>query len=179
MTNPATDSDTTGQLGPVPVQRFDHVSVPCRDLEEATCFYVDVLGGALCVNEPIFGEVQIGGSRIGFGIRGTTFMQPGSEYPHMAFVVDAESMGRMKAWLGQCGIPTTNYWTRSGKEALMFCRDPSGNLIEFYCESGFPGASDFPRGPAAGHGIAVDVDAIRYDTWKRPPQRSRTLVKNR
>ena len=167
-------------IGPVPLKRFDHVSVPCRDLEEATCFYVDVLGGVLCVDTPIFCEVLIGGSRIGYGTVGTTFMQPGTEYPHMAFVVDAEPLAQMKAWLTACGIPSTNYWTRSGREALMFFRDPSGNLIELYCVEGFPGADAFPRGPAAGHGIAIDVDAIRYDTWTRPTVRgSRGAVASR
>jgi catechol 2,3-dioxygenase-like lactoylglutathione lyase family enzyme len=180
MSSAPTDQSATGQLGPVPLKRFDHVSVPCRDLDEATCFYVDVLGGELCVDTPIFCEVQIGGSRIGYGIRGTTYMQPSTEYPHFAFVVDPEPMAQMRAWLAQCAVPTTNYWTRSGKEALMFFRDPSGNLIELYCEEGFPGAVDFPRGPAAGHGVAVDVDAIRYDTWKRPAiRRSRELIRNR
>jgi catechol 2,3-dioxygenase-like lactoylglutathione lyase family enzyme len=179
MSVPRADS-IEPELGPAPLERFDHVSVPCRDLEEATSFYVDVLGGALCVDTPIFREVKIGGSRIGFGIRGTTFMQPNTEYPHIAFVVGPDAMAHAKAWLTQCEIPTTNYWTRSGEEALMFFRDPSGNLIELYCEKGFPGAADFPHGPAAGHGIAVDVDAIRYDTWRRPQIRgSREPVKNR
>ena len=162
-------------LGPVPLT-FDHVSVPCRDLEEATCFYVDVLGGTLRVVTPIFCEVRLGGVLIGYGTQGTTFMQPSTEYPHMAFTIAPNELARMKDWLTACAIPTTNFWTRFGKEALMFFRDPSGNVIELYCVAGFPGAEAFPRGPAAGHGSAVDIDAIRYDTWKRPPQRSRAVV---
>jgi hypothetical protein len=62
----------------------------------------------------------------------------------------------------------------------MFFRDPSGNLIELYCVEGFPAADTFPRGPAAGHGIAIDVDAIRYDTWNPPAVRgSREVVASR
>ena len=72
--NPAIDQRT--QLGPVPLARFDHVSVPCRDLEEATCFFVDVLGGELRVSTPIFAEVRLGGTLLGFGAVGTTFMRP-------------------------------------------------------------------------------------------------------
>jgi hypothetical protein len=41
-------------------------------------------------------------------------------------------------------------------------------VFELLCPKGFPNAETFPRGPAAGHGTAVDIDAIRYDTWKRP-----------
>ena len=160
----------------VTLGKFEHVSVPCRDLEEAMCFFIDVLGGELRVKTPIFGEVRLGGVYVGFGLQGTTFMQPSTEYPHIGFVVGPDEMAAMKAWLTQCGIPTSNYWTRFGAEALMFFRDPSGNVFELYCPKGFPGTESFPRGPAAGHGTAVNIDAIRYDTWKRPPQRSREVV---
>ena len=34
-----------------------------------------------------------------------------------------------------------------GVEALMFFRDPSGNLIELYCEKGFKGADKLPAAP--------------------------------
>ena len=178
--NPTIDqrSSDAAPLGPVPVEKFDHVSVGCRDLEEAIDFFVDVLGGDLCVSTPIFAEVQLGGAKVGFGTQGTTFMQPSTEYPHFAFYIGPAELARMKAWLTQCEIPTSNYWTRSGVEALMFFRDPSGNVIEMYCPQGFPGAESFPRGPAAGHGTAVNIDAIRYDTWKRPAiRRSREVVR--
>jgi catechol 2,3-dioxygenase-like lactoylglutathione lyase family enzyme len=177
--NPAIDerSSDAAPLGPVPLQKFDHVSVPCRDLEEATCFFVDVLGGELRVVTPIFAEVRLGGVNIGYGTQGTTFMQPSTEYPHIAFYVGPAELARMTAWLAQCEIPTSNYWTRFGVEALMFFRDPSGNVFELYCPTGFPGADGFPRGPAAGHRTAVDIDAILYDTWKRPGIRgSRKVV---
>jgi len=170
-------SQAAQPLGPVPLGKFDHVSVPCRDLDEALCFFIDVLGGELRVLTPIFAEVRLGGVNIGFGTQGTTFMQPSTEYPHVAFTVGPDELVRMKAWLAQCEIPTSNYWTRHGVEALMFFRDPSGNVFELYCREGFPGADTLPRGPAAGHGTAVDIDAIRYTTWKRPAvRRSRQVV---
>ncbi len=161
-------SPDAAPLGPVPLGKCDHVSVPCRDLDEALCFFIDVLGGELRVKTPIFAEVRLGGTLIGFGAQGTTFMEPSTEYPHIGFVVGPDELARMKAWLAQCGIPSSNYWTRFGAEALMFFRDPSGNVFELLCPKGFPNAETFPRGPAAGHGTAVDIDAIRYDTWKRP-----------
>lgn len=170
-------SSNAAPIGPVPFKRFDHVSVPCRDLDEAKAFFIDVLGGELRVDTPIFAEVRLGGTYIGFGTMGTTFMAPSTEYPHMAFTIGPDEMARMKAWLTQCEIPTSNYWTRHGKEALMYFRDPSGNVFECYCNE-FPGADAFPRGKAIGHGVAVDIDAIRYDTWKRPAKRSRELVQD-
>jgi hypothetical protein len=55
-----------------------------------------------------------------------------------------------------------------GVEALMFFRDPSNNIIELYCEKGFKGAAELPRGPARGHGRAVDIEGIYYDKWRVP-----------
>lgn len=171
------DAQPSSQIGPVELGNFAHVSVPCRDLEEAFCFFVDVLGGEVRVNGPIFGEVRLGGINLGFGIKGTTFMEPSTEYPHIAFYVGPAELLRMKDWLTQCEIPTSNFWTRRGIEALMFFRDPSGNVYELYCPEGFKGADKLPRGPSAGHGIAVDINASRYDTWKRPAiKRSREVV---
>jgi catechol 2,3-dioxygenase-like lactoylglutathione lyase family enzyme len=173
-------SEDTAELGPGPIGTFNHVSVPCRDLEEATAFFVDVLGGEMRISTPIFAEVWVGGMNIGYGTQGTTFMQPSCEYPHIAFYIGAEDLQRMKVWFAQCEIPTTHYWTRHGVEALMYFRDPSGNVFEFYCPEGMPGADTFPRGLAAAHGVAVDIDSIRYDTWKRPKnRRSREIKQNR
>jgi len=50
----------------------------------------------------------------------------------------------------------------------MFFRDPTGNLIELYCEEGFVGAEKLPRGPARGHVITVDIDALHYGTCSVP-----------
>ena len=157
--------------------RFDHVSVPCRDLEEGLAFFVDLLGGELCVHTPIFAEVRIGGALLGFGTKNPSFMRESTEYPHIGFVVDAAEMAEMQERLRRHGIPTSNCWTRGGVEALLFFRDPSGNVFELVCPSGFPDAQALPRGPAAGHGTTVDVDAIAYDAWQHPAtKRSREVV---
>lgn len=147
---------------------FAHVSVPCRDVEEGKRFYVDVLGGELVVDQAKFASVKLGGIQVGFGSDGCSFIAPENEYPHFAFYVEAEELRRMKSWLGQCGIPTSNYWTRSGIEALMFFRDPWGNVIELYCERGFAGADKLPKGPARGHGSAVDITKLLYTDWTAP-----------
>lgn len=149
---------------------FDHASMPCKDLEEAIRFYSQVLDGELIVQEPEFALFKIAGTRIGIGSTGTTFMTENAEYPHIAFNVGPETLVQTKEWLTACDIPTSNFWTRKGIETLMFFRDPSGNVIELFCESGYQGAADLPRGPARGHGITIDIDELRYTDWRLPAE---------
>jgi len=158
--------------GPAKLQSFAHVSVPCRDLEEGKRFYGEVLGGELRVSTPTFASFKIAGTDIGIGTDGCTFMETSTEYPHMAFFIGPDELLQMKQWLTRCGVPTSNFWTRGGVEALMFFRDPSGNVIELYCQRGFKGAQELPKGPPRGHGTAVDIDALRYTHWKLPERRS-------
>ncbi len=156
-------------MGPPKLASFSHVALPCRDLEEGKRFYGEVLGGELVITDgPTFAAFCIGGVDIGIGTQGTSYITPGNEYPHIGFFCGPDELIQMKQWLAECGIPTSNLWTRGGVEALMFFRDPSGNMIEFYCERGVPGADKFPRGPARGHGTAVDIDKLRYTSWKLP-----------
>ena len=154
--------------GPPMFQSFAHVSLPCRDLEQGKTFYIGVMGGKLRVNTPTFCSINVCGTEIGIGNEGCTFIAPGSEYPHFAFYVGPKEIVQMKEWLARCGIPTSNFWTRSGVETLMFFRDPSGNMIELFCTGGVPGSDKFPKGPPRGHGTAVDIDALRYDTFSVP-----------
>ncbi|WP_027531704.1 VOC family protein [Bradyrhizobium sp. WSM3983] len=161
---------------PPKIERFAHVSLPCRDLKEGVAFYADVFGGQLRVMTEIFAGFVIGEVNIGLGTEGVSFPQGGAEYPHIAFYIAASEVQPWRQWLSQWDIPITKMWTRLGKEALMFLRDPSGNVIEMFCREGFEGAESLARGTARGGGIAVDLDTLRYDTWKRPPERSRTIV---
>lgn len=154
--------------GPVKLGPFAHVSVPCRDLKEGIAFYTKVLGGEMHVETPTFASFKLGGVDVGIGTEGTSFIGNSAEYPHMAFFATAEQLVTMKAWLTQCGVPTSNFWTREGVETLMFFRDPSGNMIELFCLGGYEGADKLPRGPARGHGTAVNIDTLRYETWKMP-----------
>jgi catechol 2,3-dioxygenase-like lactoylglutathione lyase family enzyme len=159
----ATGTATRPALG-----AFAHVSLPCRDITEGKKFYVDLLGGQLRVDQPTFCSVVLGGVDVGFGTEGVSFVGEAAEYPHIAFFVDAATMAGMRDWLMAHGVPCSNYWTRQGVEALMFFRDPSGNMIELYCKSGVPGADKFPKGPPRGHGVAVDIESLRYDRWTPP-----------
>lgn len=154
--------------GPPRLDGIDHVSFPCRDLEEGIRFYRDVLGGRMLVKEDAFALFEICGARFGIGSAGCTFIEPGTEYPHIGFACSADALVAMRNWLARCGIPTTNPWTRHGVEALLFFRDPSGNVIELFCHEGYEDAPNLPRGPARGHGIAIDIDAISYSEWHLP-----------
>ena len=154
--------------GPAKLESFAHVSLPCRDLEEAKRFYGKVLGGELRISTPTFASFMIAGANVGIGNAGCTFMAPQTEYPHIAFYVSPEALAEMRGWLARCGIPTSPLWTRGGVEALTFFRDPSGNVIELYCQRGWPGAEALPKGPPRGHGTTVDIDALRYTSWRLP-----------
>ena len=159
---------TLDVAGPPKLAAFAHCSLPCRDIAEGKRFYVDVLGGEIRVDTPTFAMFVIGGVEIGIGNEGCTFLQPKTEYPHIAFYVEPEQMLHMKQWLTRCGIPSSNFWTRQGVEALMFFRDPSGNMIELFCKGGMKGAEHFARSGPAGGGVAVDLEALRYTSWALP-----------
>lgn len=154
--------------GPPAFSSIHHIAIPCRDLAEGISFYRDVLGGEQQIEDSAFALFEIAGTRIGISTDGATRMTPGTEYPHFAFLVDANALVRMKAWLTRCGVPSSDFWTRNGIETLMFFRDPTGNVIELFCPEGYDGADDLPRGPARGHGVAIDIDALAYDEWRRP-----------
>jgi catechol 2,3-dioxygenase-like lactoylglutathione lyase family enzyme len=169
MAGTLTMADAKVVSGPPKLSAFAHCSLPCRDMAEGKCFYVDVLGGEMRVNTPTFAMFVIAGVEIGIGNEGCTFIQPHTEYPHIAFYADPDQMLHMKEWLTACGIPSSNFWTRQGVEALMFFRDPSGNMIELFCVKPFPGADKLLRsGPAAAPGKAVNLDSFLYTSWKLP-----------
>ena len=74
----------------------------------------------------------------------------------------------MRDWFGACGIPVSDVWTRTGKEALMFVRDPSGNMVELVCKEGWPGADKLPRSGPRSNKAAGDIEALRYDGFTVP-----------
>ena len=173
-------ADIDAELGPAKFDSLAHISLPCRDLEEGIAFYVDVLGGELRALGPIFASVRIAGANVGFGTQCCSFINDSAEYPHIAFYVGPDEMMHTRRWLAQCGIPISNLWTRRGKEALMFFRDPSGNVIELFCKEGIEDADKLPVGTSRGHGLAVNIDELRYTTWNWPKvQRSRVVVRDK
>jgi catechol 2,3-dioxygenase-like lactoylglutathione lyase family enzyme len=87
------DADQTKVSGPPKFNHLDHVSAPCRDLEEGIRFYGDVLGGERIASSVVaFAFIEIAGTRIGIGSVGCTFLNESTEYPHMALNVGPKEL---------------------------------------------------------------------------------------
>jgi hypothetical protein len=65
----------------------------------------------------------------------------------------------MKKRLDSYDVP--NYPYRRDKTALMYFRDPSGNLLELYCDSGYAALESLPAAPRRG-GPAIDFRGLNY-----------------
>ena len=123
-----------------------HVSLASRDLVESKRFYIEVLGGELFHDTPGFSEVRVADIIIGMSEQLGGWTGRDDEYPHYGLNVDGANFALAKPWLDSCAVP--NYgWTRNYKTALLYFRDPSGNLLELYCDSGFEGMKELALGP--------------------------------
>ena len=137
-----------------------HVSLPCRQLEESKRFYIEVLGGELYHDTPGFAEVMLAGMIVGLSEQAEGWTGWEAEYPHYGFNVDAANFALAKPWLDGCGVPTHG-WTRDYKTALRYLRDPSGNLIELYCDSGYGDIKNLALGPRQG-GVPLPLGELNY-----------------
>ncbi len=145
---------------------FNHASIPVKNLEESKRFYSGVLGGKNVRDlAPGFAEVEVGGATIGLSQQKSGWTGPDAEYPHYAFTMAPEDFYPFIEHLKASGIPIPGPWTRHGIEALMYFRDPSGNLFELYCPEGLRDADKLPRSVKAGGNYVVDFTALNYD-WK-------------
>lgn len=152
---------TKGKLG-----SFNHASIPVRDLEEAKRFYSKILGGENVTDlAQGFAEVTLGGTIIGLSQQEGGWTGRDAEYPHYAFTMDPDDFYPFIENLKSHGVPTPDPWTRHGIEALMYFRDPSGNLLELYCPRGLKGADGLPRSVKAGGNLTIDFAVLNYD-WK-------------
>jgi len=149
------------------IHSFSHLSIPVRNIEQSKRFYIEVMGGQpMVTSEPeTFTEVRVAGAVVGLSTRGGVSTGRDAEYPHYAFHADAENFLPMIAWLKSHGVVAPGPWTRDGKKALMYFRDPSGNLLEIYCGGSFPAAATFPRGVKQGGNYTVDYASLYYD-WR-------------
>jgi catechol 2,3-dioxygenase-like lactoylglutathione lyase family enzyme len=145
------------------LSRFNHVSIPVRDLAEAKRFYIDVLGGEI-VNDrlPTFGEVRVGGAIIGFSTERGEVPPARHEFPHIAFETSSDDFMPMRAWLAENGVKLGPAWTRNHVAALTYFKDPSGNLIELYCPN-FAGAKELLRADTGDE--VVDFTTLDY-AWR-------------
>src|SRR5512139_3185445 len=137
-----------------------HVSLPCRDLVESKRFYIEVMGGELYHDTPGFAEVMLAGMIVGLSEQAEGWTGWDAEYPHYGFNVDPENFALAEPWLDGCGVPTHG-WTRNYKTALRYFRDPSGNLLELYCEHGIPEVNSLGLGPRQG-GVPLPLAALNY-----------------
>ncbi|HEX9879936.1 MAG TPA: VOC family protein [Candidatus Binatia bacterium] len=145
---------------------FNHTSIPVRDLEEAKRFYSEVLGGENVRDLALgFAEVTLGGATIGLSQQKSGWTGRDAEYPHYAFTMDPDDFYPFIKNLKAHGVPTHEPWTRHGIEALMYFRDPSGNLMEIYCPKGLKGVDKLPRSVKAGGNMTIDFAALNYE-WK-------------
>jgi catechol 2,3-dioxygenase-like lactoylglutathione lyase family enzyme len=111
-----------------------HISVHVRDVDEATAFWMDLFDAEPFRDRPgrqLF-HVILSGVVLAF------FEQPGVidttvAYPHYAFTATPEGMRVLSKRLEDAGVRTHPFWTRDRITALMYFRDPSGNLFELYC----------------------------------------------
>ena len=166
MTETIANAPSSGaDASPSPMQRayFAHMSLPVRDREEAVRFFVNVLGAEVVLDLPVFTEVRMAGTIIGLSQQKGGWTAPDAEYPHYAFEVPPEDFEPLKARLEAHGVKTHPIWTRSRVEALMYFRDPSGNLFEFYCTEGFPNADKLPVSKKEGGDFLPPIDQLSYE----------------
>ena len=138
---------------------ISHVSLPCRGLEESKIFYAQVMGGELVHEIAGFVEYKIKDVIIGLAEQQDGWTGPEDEYPHYAFYIDGANFALMRNWLASHGVP--NYPYRRDKTALVYFRDPSGNLFELYCDSGYENIDSLPPAPRRG-GQAIDFHGLNY-----------------
>jgi catechol 2,3-dioxygenase-like lactoylglutathione lyase family enzyme len=138
---------------------LSHVSLACRDLAESKLFYSGVLGGELVHEIPGFVEYRIADAIFGLSAQNQGWTALEHEYPHYAFYLDGPNFERMIRWLDGYSVP--NYPYRRDPTALVYFRDPSGNLFELYCDTGYDKIASLPPAPRRG-GPPIDFRSLNY-----------------
>src|SRR5713226_4751472 len=152
---------------------ISHLSLPCRDLEQSKRFFTEVMGGELVHDVSGFAEVRIADIIIGLSEQPGGWTGWDAEYPHYAFFTEGKDYWPMKEWLDSYGVPT-HPWTRDYKTALLYFRDPSGNLFEIYCDKGYDGIKSLPLGPRQG-GQPIDFGRLNYQ-WNGKSAAARSHI---
>jgi len=164
MDSPAQARDAQGfQQGWI--TGINHLALHVRDVDEAMRFWTKLFGGEpyrVVAGKRTF-HVQLPGVVLAF------FEYPGLigwelEFHHYAFTVTSEGMRGIKQVLDEAGIVTHRPWTRNSQEALMYFRDPSGNLFELYCPD-YDRVGELALAKSNGGDYRPPIDGLRYD-WK-------------
>lgn len=160
-----TDPEARGIVG------FNHVAMPVRDVHEAIRFWTTIFGGQFIstFENDTFGAVMMpGGFLFGLSLQPEGYTGPRAEYPHYGLDVDPERIDALRERLLSFGVPCDKVWTRFRSEALMYFRDPSGNLFELYCHEGYKKVESASVGRWYGGEFETDLAALNYSTWKDP-----------
>jgi len=170
-------ADRAGQTVQPHFSGISHVSLPCRDLAESKVFYSQVMGGERVHEIPGFVEYRIQDIIIGLAEQSDGWTGADDEYPHYAFYIDGANFASMQRWLDSYGVP--NYPYRRDQTALIYFRDPSGNLFELYCDGGYEGIASLAPAPRRG-GAPIDFRRLNYDwTGKRAERGDKELSRPR
>ena len=146
------------------VTGFNHIALHVRDLAEATRFWVGVFEaepfGKATPDRPAF-HLRLPGLVLAL------FERPGvvdwaTEYPHYAFTVTGPGLRGMKQRLEEAGVKTHPLWTRNRRESLMYFRDPSGNLFEFYWPD-YDRIAEVRLSRIYGGDFEPAIEDLRYD----------------
>jgi catechol 2,3-dioxygenase-like lactoylglutathione lyase family enzyme len=121
------------------------------------------MGGELVREIAGFVEYRIEDIIIGLSEQREGWTGAGDEYPHYAFYIEETNFELMRSWLDAYGVP--HYPYRRDHAALTYFRDPSGNLFELYCESGYENLDSLPPAPRRG-GQPIDFHSLNYH-WNR------------
>lgn len=137
---------------------FNHMTLPVRAHHEGKRFLVNALGGTVKFERPDHITVYVGGAEFGQSPEKGGWTLPDAEFPHYTLLARAEDLLPIAQRVQSFDVPVSDVWSRNGADASIYLRDPSGNLIEVYCESGFIGSL----------GPRPDVRALNYDSWRDP-----------
>lgn len=150
---------------------FNHAAMPVRDVHEALRFWSTIFGAQVLgtFENETFGIVAMPGNfLLGFALQKEGQTGRRAEYPHYGLDVDPTRMDALRERLRQFGVPCDQIWTRFRNEALMYFRDPSGNLFELYCHEGYADAKTVDVGRWYGGDFETDLEALNYETWNDP-----------
>ncbi|MFM2409290.1 MAG: hypothetical protein RL481_118 [Pseudomonadota bacterium] len=159
------DPETRGIVG------FNHVAMPVRDVHEAIRFWTTIFGAQPIdtFEDDTFGIVLMpGGFLLGFSLQPDGWTGPCAEYPHYGLEVDPTRMDALRDRLKSFGVPCEQIWTRFRSEALMYFRDPSGNLFELYCHENYAKVGSSSVGRWYGGDYETNLEALNYSNWNDP-----------
>ena len=148
------------------VKGLNHLSLHVRDLDEAVRFWVTLFNGKPHLDQErgkrVF-HVMVSGIVFAFFER-EGLIGWDHEYPHYAFTVSSEGARNIKWRLEQADVKTHSMWTRGFGEALMYFRDPTGNLFELYCP-GYDKPDELEKANGRGGTFVPPIGDLKYD-WR-------------